>query len=90
MNLFAYLLVGGLSLAWANPIVVTYPKDTPSSVLEDAKNSVINAGGRITHEYQLIKGFSADAPESAVQQISAQSAQYSPTIEKDMSVSIQS
>ncbi|KAB8228712.1 hypothetical protein ETB97_010585 [Aspergillus alliaceus] len=89
MKLLSALFFGCLSLVFANPIVVTYPKDTPSSVLEDAMNSVISAGGRITHKYQLINGFSADAPESAVQQISVQSAKYNPTIEKDLPVSIQ-
>ncbi|GAB1193153.1 hypothetical protein APSETT444_002356 [Aspergillus pseudonomiae] len=74
------LLLGCLTLSLANPIVVTYPKDTPPSVLEDAMKSVISAP---------LSGFSADAPESAVQKISVQSAKYNPTIEKDLTVSIQ-
>ncbi|KAE8307660.1 hypothetical protein BDV41DRAFT_568883 [Aspergillus transmontanensis] len=76
------LFLGCLSLSLASPIVVTYPKDTPPSVLEDAMESVISAGGRITHRFP-------DAPESAVQQISVQSAKYNPTIEEDLPVSIQ-
>ncbi|KAE8405245.1 hypothetical protein BDV37DRAFT_281916 [Aspergillus pseudonomiae] len=83
------LLLGCLTLSLANPIVVTYPKDTPPSVLEDAMKSVISAGGHITHKFEIINGFSADAPESAVQKISVQSAKYNPTIEKDLTVSIQ-
>ncbi|KAB8069562.1 hypothetical protein BDV29DRAFT_161296 [Aspergillus leporis] len=90
MKFLHTFILGCLPLALANSIVVTYPKDTPLSVLEDAKNSVIKAGGKITHEFQFINGFSADAPESAVQQISAQSAKYNPSIEKDLTVSIQS
>ncbi|KAB8241436.1 hypothetical protein BDV35DRAFT_384950 [Aspergillus flavus] len=81
------LFLGCLSLSLASPIVVTYPIDTPPSVLEDAMESIISAGGRITHRFR--DGFSADAPESAVQQISVQSAKYNPTIEKDLTVSIQ-
>ncbi|KAE8378722.1 hypothetical protein BDV26DRAFT_261087 [Aspergillus bertholletiae] len=83
------LFLGCLSLSLADPIVVTYPEDTPPSVLEDAMKSVISEGGLITHKFELINGFSADASESAVRQISAQSAKYNPTIEKDISVSIQ-
>ncbi|KAF7595148.1 hypothetical protein BBP40_007115 [Aspergillus hancockii] len=90
MKFLSAIILGCLPLAFANLIVVTYPKDTPPSVLKDAKNSVIKAGGKITHEFQFIKGFSADAPESAVQRISVQSAKYNPTIEKDLPVSIQS
>ncbi|KAE8350747.1 hypothetical protein BDV28DRAFT_138510 [Aspergillus coremiiformis] len=89
MMFLSTLFLGYLSLALANPIIVTYPKDTPPSVLEDAMKSVTNAGGRITHKYQSIRGFAADAPESAVQQISVQSAKYNPTIEKDQTASIQ-
>ncbi|KAE8357662.1 hypothetical protein BDV27DRAFT_138919 [Aspergillus caelatus] len=89
MKSFPILFLGCLSVSLANPIVVTYPKDTPPSVLENAMKSVIDAGGRITHKFQLINGFSADAPESAVQQISVQSAKYNPTIENDLPVSIQ-
>ncbi|KAB8206506.1 hypothetical protein BDV34DRAFT_193957 [Aspergillus parasiticus] len=89
MKSLTTLFLGCLSLSLASPIVVTYPKDTPPSVLEDAMESVISAGGRITHRFQFINGFSADAPESAVQQISVQSAKYNPTIEEDLPVSIQ-
>ncbi|OGM41953.1 hypothetical protein ABOM_009392, partial [Aspergillus bombycis] len=46
------LLLGCLTLSLANPIVVTYPKDTPPSVLEDAMESVISAGGYITHKFR--------------------------------------
>ncbi|KKA16783.1 hypothetical protein T310_9603 [Rasamsonia emersonii CBS 393.64] len=35
--------------------VVTYPQDTPDSVLGQAKQAIKDAGGIITHEYHLIK-----------------------------------
>ncbi|QRD90344.1 hypothetical protein F9C07_4129 [Aspergillus flavus] len=46
------LFLGCLSLSLASPIVVTYPIDTPPSVLEDAMESIISAGGRITHRFR--------------------------------------
>ncbi|KAL4767352.1 hypothetical protein BDW60DRAFT_200304 [Aspergillus nidulans var. acristatus] len=78
-----------LPLVLANSILVTYPKDTPDSVIESAKDSVRRNGGVITHEYSVvIKGFAATAPEEAIQQISTQSTAYKPTIEQDQTVSI--
>ncbi|KAL2825430.1 hypothetical protein BDW59DRAFT_146203 [Aspergillus cavernicola] len=87
--LSAVVAFGLLPLAVANSILVTYPNDTPDSVIDCAKDSIRKAGGIITHEYSLvIKGFAANAPEEAIQQISTQSAMYKPTIEQDQPVSI--
>jgi hypothetical protein len=36
-------------------VIVSFPKDTPSEILDKAKNAVIEAGGFITHEYTIIK-----------------------------------
>ncbi|KAL4786701.1 hypothetical protein BJX76DRAFT_320517 [Aspergillus varians] len=90
MKLFSTVAaLGLLPLALASSILVTYPKDTPDSVIDSAKDSIREAGGFITHEYSvLIKGFSATAPEEAIQQISTQSTAYKPTIEQDQTVSI--
>ncbi|KAL4941013.1 hypothetical protein BDV06DRAFT_195462 [Aspergillus oleicola] len=86
----AAVVLGLLPLALSKSILVTYPKDTPDSVIESAKQDVKNAGGTITHEYSLVvKGFSAsDASEEAIQQISTQSTTYKPTVEEDQTVSI--
>ncbi|KAJ0423840.1 hypothetical protein BJY00DRAFT_277526 [Aspergillus carlsbadensis] len=90
MKLFyAGLALTLLPLALANSVLVTYPKNTPDSVIDEAKDSIRKAGGIITHEYSLvIKGFAADAPEEAIQQVSTQSSLYKPTIEQDQPVSI--
>lgn len=32
-------------------VIVSYPDDTPNSVLDEAKAAVKQAGGMITHEY---------------------------------------
>jgi len=36
-------------------IIVSYPDETPDSVVQQAKDAIISAGGTITHEYKLIK-----------------------------------
>ncbi|KAL2809537.1 hypothetical protein BJX63DRAFT_435101 [Aspergillus granulosus] len=92
MKLFsAGLALALLPLALAKSVLITYPKDTPDSVINEAKDSIRKAGGTITHEYRLvIKGFAADAPEAAIQEVSTQSTLYKPTIEQDQPVSISS
>ncbi|KAF2397297.1 hypothetical protein EJ06DRAFT_169886 [Trichodelitschia bisporula] len=68
--------------------IVSFPKDTPDSVVKDAKQAILDAGGKITHEYTIIKGFAAQAPASAMSTVSIQSSQYHPTIEVDGVASI--
>jgi hypothetical protein len=36
-------------------VIVSYPDNTPDSVLDKAKEAIKAAGGMITHEYKLIK-----------------------------------
>ncbi|PWY78413.1 hypothetical protein BO94DRAFT_497593 [Aspergillus sclerotioniger CBS 115572] len=89
MKLLSATVLGLLPLALAESILVTFPSGTPDSVVDGAKKSIVDAGGQITHEYTLLKGFSANAPEKAIQQMSTESAAYKPNIEKDLTVSIQ-
>jgi hypothetical protein len=45
-------------LAAAQPqksVIVSYPNDTPDTIVDQAKDAIIAAGGVITHEYKLIK-----------------------------------
>ncbi len=45
-------------LAAAQPqksVIVSYPNDTPDSIVNQAKDAIVAAGGVITHEYKLIK-----------------------------------
>ncbi|EAW07989.1 uncharacterized protein ACLA_027110 [Aspergillus clavatus NRRL 1] len=86
MKLLSALILGLLPLALAKSILVTYPQNTPESVIREARESIIRSGGKITHEYR--KGFSAEAPDTAIQSLSAQSSEYQPTIEGDQIVSI--
>ncbi|PGH13739.1 hypothetical protein AJ79_03438 [Helicocarpus griseus UAMH5409] len=69
-------------------VVVTYPKDTPSSVIEQAMQAIKDAGGSITHEYNLIKGFAATTSTKALESVRAMGEAYNPFIEEDVMVSI--
>ncbi|KAI9041525.1 uncharacterized protein KD926_006763 [Aspergillus affinis] len=104
MKLLSTIMLGCLPVALAKSIVVTFPKDTPDSVVKDARQAIIDANGEITHDYQLIKcvythpflvsfshprGFAATAPDEAIQQLSTESSGYHPTIEDDTIVSTQ-
>jgi hypothetical protein len=50
------IVVGVFSaIAPQKAVIVTYPEDTPNSVIEKAMEAIQEAGGMITHEYKLIK-----------------------------------
>lgn len=54
--LFAWLFaIAVIAVAPQKAVVVTYPENTPDSVMQQAKDAITQAGGIITHEYQLIK-----------------------------------
>jgi Mrp family chromosome partitioning ATPase len=36
-------------------VIVSYPDETPDSVVNQAMDAIKDAGGMITHEYRLIK-----------------------------------
>ncbi|KIW79208.1 hypothetical protein Z517_05820 [Fonsecaea pedrosoi CBS 271.37] len=70
------------------PVVVSFPDDTPSSVIDKAIAEIEKDGGIITHEYSLIKGFAAKVSEVTLNKISEMAQAYSPYIEDDYVVSI--
>lgn len=39
----------------AKNVIVSFPFDTPASIVENAMDEIRKAGGIITHEYKLIK-----------------------------------
>ncbi len=58
LTLFVILAVITVVLAAAQPqkaVIVSYPNDTPDSIVDQAKDAIVAAGGVITHEYKLIK-----------------------------------
>lgn len=46
---------GAFAVDVQKSVIVSYPSDTPDSVLVQAKNAIKESGGIVTHEYQLIK-----------------------------------
>ncbi|KLJ07738.1 hypothetical protein EMPG_16787 [Blastomyces silverae] len=91
LYIFTSLLafVATVAFAGAGPekaVLVSYPSDTPSSVIEDAIQAVKDAGGVVTHRFG--KGFAANAPTVAFDKVSALSDKYRPWIEDDMMVTL--
>ncbi|KAK4986170.1 hypothetical protein LTR66_007947 [Elasticomyces elasticus] len=84
--LLALLAICAHAAAPQKAVIVSYPKDTPDSVVDRAKTAIKEAGGAITHEYKLIKGFAANAPASILESVSAWGAQYNAVIEEDQLV----
>ncbi|KAH0599687.1 hypothetical protein MHUMG1_02477 [Metarhizium humberi] len=75
------------------PAIVYFREDsTPDSVIEKAKKTLIEAGGKITHTYTIIKGFAVIAPEKALQalqQVQAWGTDYGMTVEEDKGATTQ-
>lgn len=71
------------------PVIVTYPESTPDKIIEEAMEAVRQAGGKITHEYNLIRGFAAHVSDEMLDIVhSLGDGQHAPTIEEDKIVSI--
>lgn len=49
------LLSGVIAVDIEKSVIITYPPETPDAVLAQAKKAIVDGGGLITHEYQLIK-----------------------------------
>ncbi|KAJ5272844.1 hypothetical protein N7478_007969 [Penicillium angulare] len=62
-------------------VIVTFPKGTPSGVVQQAKDSLVAA-------MLFFSGFAAEAPVNALQTLSTASTQYKPEIEEDKVVTI--
>ncbi|KAI1480445.1 hypothetical protein K445DRAFT_322083 [Daldinia sp. EC12] len=69
-------------------VIVSFPSGTTDDIVDRAKDDIRKAGGVITHEYQLIKGFAAKAPQKILDTVSAWSAEYNAVIEEDQVVQI--
>ncbi|KAI1382738.1 uncharacterized protein F4822DRAFT_435116 [Hypoxylon trugodes] len=71
-------------------VIVSFPSETTDDIVNRAKDDIRKAGGVITHEYQLIKGFAAKAPQKIIETVSAWSAEFHATVEEDQVVEISS
>lgn len=69
-------------------IIVSYPDSTPESALDEAKAAVRAAGGIITHEYKLIRGFAARVSAQGMKTVQALGNAVGASVEEDMIVSI--
>lgn len=66
--LLALLAITVTAVAPQKAIIVTYPKHTPDSVVQDAMKAIKEAGGVITHEYSKFEFFHCirESPLTAV------------------------
>ncbi|KAI9730928.1 MAG: hypothetical protein M1818_008002 [Claussenomyces sp. TS43310] len=86
LSILSLLTIATAVLAVTAPqkaVIVTYPANTPNSVIDQAMNAIKSAGGIITHEYKLIKGFAAKAPEKVLETVSAWGVEYNAVVEDD-------
>ncbi|KAF6829523.1 hypothetical protein CMUS01_08124 [Colletotrichum musicola] len=67
--------------------IVTCKEDATPDQVKAAKQHAVDQGGKIGHEYSLIKGFSVDFPEDAVQTL--ESHEHVKAVEKDQEVRTQ-
>jgi hypothetical protein len=67
--LLSILSVAAVALASQIPhksVVFTYPPSTPDRILDAAKQTIIEAGGMITHEYHIFKYVRAVLPGASL------------------------
>ncbi|KAH7411905.1 hypothetical protein DE146DRAFT_258090 [Phaeosphaeria sp. MPI-PUGE-AT-0046c] len=64
-------------------VIMSWPNETPDSVVEAAKQAIIDAKGTITHEYNIIKGFACTGPASIFEFVSTMNSDHKPEIEDD-------
>lgn len=82
------ILPGALAVDQKKSVIVWFEDEsTPDSAINDAKQSILDAGGKITHIYTLIKGFAAISTEKALEQVQTWGNKYEVRIEDDEVVS---
>ncbi|KAL6920797.1 hypothetical protein ACHAPO_004524 [Fusarium lateritium] len=67
--------------------IVTCKEDASDEQVESAKQHAKDQGGKIGHEYSLIKGFSVEFPKDSVQTL--ESHEHIKTVEEDGVMSTQ-
>jgi hypothetical protein len=103
---FLAVLPGAIAVDQKKSAIIYFDNpDTPDSIVDQARQRVIDAGGKITHVYSIIKygicssrkrlenangmyrGFSAIAPEKALEMVQTFGEGYSVRVEEDQVVS---
>ncbi|KFX93130.1 hypothetical protein V495_06689 [Pseudogymnoascus sp. VKM F-4514 (FW-929)] len=90
LPLLGFLAVAAAAAAPQRQVVVSYPDNTPYSVIEAAMDEIRAAGGMITHEYKIFKGFAAKASAKALETVQTMGSEYVALIEEDAVISINS
>jgi len=88
-TVFALLALLTVVISAALPqkaVIVSYPDETPNHVVDKAMGAIVAAGGKITHEYKLIKGFAAKAPAGILDTIQIWGNDFHAVIEEDQIV----
>ncbi|KAF1944855.1 hypothetical protein EJ02DRAFT_70787 [Clathrospora elynae] len=85
----ALLATFAMAAAPQRSVIISWPNDTPDEIVEQSKEAIRKAQGVITHEYNIIKGFAAQAPASALEFVSTMSDVYKCEIEEDGIVTTQ-
>ncbi|KAK3076599.1 hypothetical protein LTS18_012577 [Coniosporium uncinatum] len=87
LSLLAILTMAAAVQAPQKSVIISYPEGTPMNVMEQAKEYIKEAGGAITHEYNIIMGFAATGPAAAFDMVTALGTKYNMEIEEDQVVS---
>ncbi|OAQ97829.1 hypothetical protein LLEC1_00013 [Akanthomyces lecanii] len=92
------LLPGALAVDRKVSVIVSFgDPNTPDDIVAAARQKIIDGGGQITHDYQIIKlplncikanhairrGFSAIAPEKSLEVVRTFGSDHSITVEED-------
>ncbi|GCF00274.1 hypothetical protein ZYGM_000468 [Zygosaccharomyces mellis] len=93
MKLLAVIsFIAGVYAVTTSYVVTVEQTDVPSSFIDSLKQRVKDVGGYITHEFSLIKGFTAELDDTEVSKLQGQVKQaeltsgYFVHIEKDSEV----
>ncbi|KAI1269402.1 hypothetical protein F5Y18DRAFT_97478 [Xylariaceae sp. FL1019] len=79
---------GAVAVDVQKAIIMTFPSETSDDVVSRAMNDIRKAGGVITHEYKLIKGFAAKAPQKILDTVTAWSSEFNAVVEEDQMINI--
>ncbi|KAJ6441712.1 glutathione S-transferase [Purpureocillium lavendulum] len=80
------ILPGSLAVDQKRSAIIWFEDpSTPDSVVNEAKDSIIKGGGKVTHVYTIIKGFAVIAPEKILEsvQVTASKSQYKMRVDND-------
>ncbi|GAB1313367.1 Inhibitor I9 domain-containing protein [Madurella fahalii] len=94
MKPFAFLLAtltllsGATAVETQKSVLISYPPETPDSILDEAKKTIVDAGGSITHEYKIFKGFAATVGAKILETVSVMGQEYQVLVEEDQGVHI--